>query len=182
MLNKLELEIVKVCKVHGFAAYLQRAWADFPTLERDAASRIYPETQHIQKVLGRMERGITEFDFAYFVQLPQEATNPLQGEQEAWKLLSPILKDYLTRFKQFVSSYSSDKVSDESRQQLLGLVQEGWQLLQKWDTISKAYNPKYEFAIYNRTGWTEKGLQEREEAVKVLICELSSPPVGGGRD
>jgi len=173
MLNQLECEVVKNHKVHGFAAYLQGAWFEFPKLESNISKRNYPIKKDITEILDRMEGRQISFDVEY-AGLSREAINPLKIEQEAWKLLSPKVSTYLEKFRQFLNSYSPEKVNDRSRGELLALTQEGWNLLQKWNIISKSYSPKYEIAIYGQTGWTERDIQEREETVNVLVQNLSS--------
>lgn len=119
-----------------------------------------------------MDRFRSEFDIAYDSS-SMAVVNPLQVEQEAWKLLSPRVAGYLERFGHVIGSCSPDEITEELREQFLGLVKEGWDLLQKWNTISKAYNSKYEMAIYGVTDELCGDVDEREEAVRSLIRDLS---------
>jgi len=172
-LSKLECEVVRRNAIHGVGAYLQWAWICFPKLKKNVLSRDYPTKEHITQVLDRMDKFRVEFDISYN-NLSRETTNPLQAEQEAWELLSPKVAGYLTRFKQFTDSYSPDETNGKSIEQFLGLMKEGWDLLRKWNTISKSNKPKYEMSVYKDvTEWDGNDIQQREKAVRELISELS---------
>jgi len=172
MYSELELKTVKEHKVWGFVAYLQGAFINLPKLDSDISKRHYPKKEHVTKMLDRMNRRKIEFDIEYD-ELSRATENPLQLEQKAWELLSPRVEDHLSRFRQFIDSYSPELITDESREDFLNLTREEWDLVQKWNIISKSYNPKYEMAIYPKTGLTEKDIREKEGLVQVLIQELS---------
>jgi hypothetical protein len=171
MLSKSELEVVPRLKVHGFGIYLQSAWFEYHPLRRDVARGILPARARLGELTSKMGEMKNEFDQQYFIHLPKEIANPLKIEQEAWRLLSPRIRQHLQDFSAYVGGYSAENASCE---QLLPHIDLGWSLLQKWDVISKSYSPKYEIAIYPKTGWSENDIQQREEAVRVLIRELSA--------
>jgi hypothetical protein len=163
MLSKLELEVVNKHKEWGFGAYLQWVWMEYPPLQREIQRGEYPEQDRLKHLVDRMGQQKTGFDFCYLHSLPHEEVNPLKVEQEAWKLLSPKVKQHLDKFGTYIEGYSPQNVEQG---QLLTHVDCGWNLLQHWNTISKSYKAKYE-----QVG---DKVAEREEATRQLIQELSS--------
>lgn len=163
MLSELELEVVNKHKEWGFGAYLQWAWMEYPSLQREIQRGEYAEKDRLKYLVERMGDKKIRFDFCYLHSLPQEEVNPLQVEQEAWKLLSPKVKQHLDEFGNYIEGYSPQNVNQG---QLLTHVDCGWNLLQQWNIISKSYKAKYGQA------WDK--VAEREKATRQLIQELSS--------
>jgi hypothetical protein len=173
MLTPLELRVVKEHKVWGFVAYLQGAFLDFPWLEKQVSEEKYPSKEKVSEVLHRMNFRRIEFNVVYSDPKLDEL-NPLEIEQEAWKLLSPKVKGYVQRFRKFADSYSPVSVNAETKQQFLSLVNEGRDLVLKWNIISRSYAPKYEIALYGVTEPLSKLSDERMEDVRSLIRDLST--------
>lgn len=169
MLSELELKVVREHKIWGFGAYLQTAWFLYPELPEKVSRGEYPKQEELKHANERMNQQRANFNFCYLVSLPHAEANPLLLEQDAWRLLSPKVKQHVDKFAIYIGGYSPEQAN---REQLLAHTSRAWDLLQSWNTISKSYKAKLE------QNW--EMLTSREEAVKVLIRELSSPPVGGG--
>ena len=163
MLSKLEQEVVDNHKEWSFGAYLQWAWLEYLPLQEEIQRGEYPEQDRLKFLVKRMDDKKFGFDICYLHSLPYDGVNPLRVEQEAWKLLSPNVKQHLDKFGTYIKGYSTQNVDSE---QLLAHVNCGWDLLQQWNTISNSHKAKYE------KDWSK--IPEREEATRKLIQELSS--------
>ncbi len=163
MLSELEQEVVDSHKEGYFGAYIQGSWFEYSELQEQIVSGEYPESSRLQEANKKMSGWKKGFDITYLHSLPRAEINPLQVEQEAWKLLSPNIKQYLNEFGTYLEGYSPQNAD---REQLLVHVNWGWNLLQQWNTISNSYKAKYD------KNWSS--IPEREEATRQLIQELSS--------
>jgi len=179
MLSDLELEIVKNHKEWEFGAYLQWAWMEYPNLRMEIAGNEYPEQERLRHLNKRMNGKRLDFDCCYFLSLPLAEANPLQVEQEAWKLLSPKVKQHVNEFGDYIEAYSPKAAKQE---QLLAHVDVGWDLLQKWNVIGQSFGAKYDTAVYRGTQYFSgvcdddwlKGITLEEEVTRRLIRELQA--------
>ncbi len=164
-LNDSEWQIVVICRSHSFAAYLQAAWLHYPKIIRNIAVSIYPTKEELEKVNEKMWLKWGSFEHIYGWLLAEKigiVSHPLQIEQQAWKLLSPLVRKHCEEFKNFLQSYSPETANAD---QLLIYINSWWDLLQKWNIISKSYGSKY------NKDW--KYIESTEEEVRGLIAELS---------
>ena len=161
MLTEREQEIVDEMDASRFGAYLQWAWIEYPSLQEEINERKYPEQKRLKVVSTRMNSHRIEFDTCYLFALPEKEVNPLQIEQEAWRLLSPYIRQHVDEFGVYIISYSPQTAE---QQQLLTYVNTGWNLLQQWKIISQSFKTK------EQQSWAVVG--EREAAVRDLIQEL----------
>jgi len=162
MLSEQELKIVRNCKQWGFGAYLAWAWAVYPKLSRDINKEKYPDKKELVQINERMDQKRIAFDETYLHLLPRESVNPLQVEQEAWKLLSSLVKSQVDSFGKYIESYQPSTVISD---QLLTQINNGWSLLQDWHIISRSYGAKLEEV------WDE--VKADEQKVRDLITRLS---------
>jgi hypothetical protein len=163
MLNRLEQKVVSDHKARQFGAYLQWALPEYPDLQEQIGNARFPEPSRLTVVRNKMGLYRIEFDYYYLISLPRAKVNPLQLEQKAWRLLSPRVKQHLGEFGNYIAKYSQQ---NPERERLLTHINCGWELLQKWNVISKSYKAKHGKV------WTV--VSEREEATKQLIQELSA--------
>lgn len=161
MLAEREQDIVNRSKEWGFGAYLQWAWFEYPSLQGEIGGGHYPTQGRLRDANKRMDSQRKGFDVCYLLALPHEEINPLQIEQEAWRLLSPRVKGYVNEFGIYIDGYSP-RSADQGV--LLTQVNTGWNLLQQWHLISQSYKAKYE------QNWDTVG--EREGALRALIEQL----------
>jgi len=165
MLREREQEIVNKSKEWGFGAYLQWAWIEYPSLQSEIGDGHYPTQGRLRHANKRMDSQRKGFDVCYLLALPHEEVNPLQVEQEAWRLLSPHIKEYVNEFGIYIDGYSP-KTADQAG--LLTHVNTGWDLLYQWHLISQSYRAKYD------QNWDV--VRERENALKNLIEQLRQQP------
>ena len=161
MLTEREQAIVNKSKEWGFDAYLQWAWCEYPSLQGEITESKYPTQTRLRSVNKRMDSERKGFDVCYLLALPEEEVNPLQIEQDAWRLLSPNVRGYVNEFGIYIDGYSPKTAQQEL---LLAHVNTGWNLLQQWNVISQSYKAKYEQV------WDK--VTEREDAVRKLIQGL----------
>jgi len=161
MLTEREQSVVKKSKRRGFGAYLQWAWLEYPELQDDIRRKVFPPRKRLRTANAAMDSQRISFDICYLSSLPAEEINPLQVEQEAWKLLSPQIKQYIGQFGIYIATYSPQTAEQE---QLLGHVDTGWDFIQQWYVVSQSYKAKCE------QNWKKVG--KRETAVKGLIQAL----------
>ncbi len=161
MLTEREQEIINKSKEWGFAAYLQWAWLEYPSLQEEISKKRFPARKRLKYLNAWMNSERIEFDICYLVALPQKEINPLQIEQEAWRLLSPFAELHVNEFGIYIAGYSR-KTAEQ--QPLLTHVNLGWGLLQQWNLISFSFRAKY------KKYWDL--VEEKEAAVRDLIQEL----------
>lgn len=165
-LTDAEINVVRECKDWGgFSAYLQTMWLMYPVLTRRIIKGNFPEKEELAKIIDKMRGHKRSFDYCYFGKLPDASINPLSVEQEAWRLLSPLIEGFTNDFENYLVGYLPQKVQ---ARKLLAYVEKWWDLLNKWNIISRSYRCKLEKM------WDE--LEEREEETKRLIQELTSSP------
>jgi hypothetical protein len=161
-LNEQELEVVRKCKEWGFGAYLQGAWFQYPGLVRKIEEGNYPSQNELIKLNQKMEQRRLSFDDIYLDLLPREELNPLEIEQQAWKLLSPFIRQHTDIFSKFLETYYSNGTQ---REQILTPINNWWNLLQDWNILSNSYKAKLEKM------WDE--VESREQQIRDLTKRLS---------
>lgn len=164
MLNELQQGVVNKCYEIKFGGFLFGALMEYSSLQKEIKKRQYPGQSRLISVNEGMNLGRKGFDVRYFLILPHEEVNPLQVEQEAWKLLSPHVKEYVRDFGIYVEGYSP--LAQVDQQQLLTYIDKGLNLLQQWNIISRSYKAKY-FRLWEEVGG-------REDVVRKLIQELQA--------
>ncbi|MEK6910746.1 MAG: hypothetical protein AABW82_03155 [Nanoarchaeota archaeon] len=162
MLTELESEVVASCKDHGFAAYLQCAWFEYPRMKGKIARPEFPKKPELTKWTRDMGMHKTLFDIYYLHKL-KTGLNPLKVEQQCWELLSPRVENHLTVFNGYLDSYNAKNAKAD---ELLPHLDLSWDLLQKWNVISNSYKAKYCMV------WS--GVKKEEKKVRSLIAVLSS--------
>lgn len=178
MLSDRELDVARRHKEPGFGAYLAWAWLEYPYLQADIKAGKPVKPGRLSYANKRMAGKKFDFDFCYLESLPQEEVNPLQVEQDAWRLLSPLVASYIESFDQYIQGYHPE-IADTN--QLLAYVTTGFELLKKWNIISKLFGEKCYIASYKELpsfanipdeNWF-RGIPEKEKAVIDLIQELA---------
>jgi len=162
ILTPQELEVVRECKELGFGSYLSSAFLEYPRMIRQLQAEKYPSKRVLDNMNDRMDDKRFAFDLHYLIGLARMSVNPLQVEQEAWRLLSPLVKAQVVSFGEYVKSYSPTTATQEP---LLTHVNNGWTLIQYWNTISNCYKTKLDEVFEEILG--------REEEVRGLIRILS---------
>ena len=171
MLSESEQEIVRNHKEWGFGAYLQWAWIEYPDLQEEIGKGKYPEKERLRYANKRMNDRKLGFDFCYSHSLSRAETNPLKVETEAWELLSPVVGQYISEFWNYIEGYSPEAAEPWH---LLAHVNYGWDLLQKWNTISNSYKAKYGTCLGPAEKEEWDNVLEREQNARELILELHS--------
>jgi hypothetical protein len=164
MLSQKEQDVVDNYFMPGFGAYLQWAFSEYPDLRETIVTGKYPDQPRLRECHKEMNRKRVHFDLYYSADhLPSVDANPLRLEQDAWKLLSPKVKQHLVEFDGFIEDYSPQNADGE---QLLAHVDCGWDLLQDWNVISQSYKAKRE-RVWDKVA-------EREDKIMELIRKLST--------
>lgn len=141
-------------------AFLQYAWIVCPKFVKRVSSGVRPLKTDLVDFVEMAEPHFRSFWFYYLFELPRASVNPVPLEQKAWQLLMPKVRKVLNEFEEILNAYEScDK--DILLRSLKGL----WDLIQKWNIISRSFKCKLEKM------WDE--LEEREKEVEKLIEELS---------
>ena len=169
MLTELEYEVVRSCEIDNFCAYLQWTQLEYPSLIRDVERKCYPQQTMLKHCIERMIDERNSFDYCYFSRLRDEKVNPLQTEQAAWRLLSPLVRAHTDGFGGYLAGYSP---ASAEKDPLLAHLNDGLGLVEDWNVISRSYGAKLEKM------WDQ--LEAREQAAKDLIERLSSK-VGSAR-
>ena len=112
-LTEQEQYIVDRSKVWYFGAFLQACWFQYPDLLKEIGAGDFPETETLQSLNEKMTDARIDFDFIYLIDLPEREINPLKTEQEAWKLLSPLIKKHEKKFGDYIENYSLQNVDQE---------------------------------------------------------------------
>jgi hypothetical protein len=173
MLSELEQKVVDEHKEGGFGAFLSVMWNIYPPpehygLRRDISQGKFPEQNRLTYANDYMTKWRQNFDICYLFSLPAAPVNPLQVEQEAWRLLSPRVKQHTDEFGEYILSYSPQTSEKEP---LITHISNGWDILQKWNVISESYKAKYE-SYKAKYGMSRSTIEETETAAKALIEEL----------
>jgi hypothetical protein len=180
MLSELELKVVRDHKVHDFKSEMSYLWMSYEDHKTTLTEDNLPDDEDIKKFYDIIETYRFEFDETYR-NLQEAKVNPLKIEQEAWELLSERIKQYQIDHKEFIENAHSIDNTPENRQKLSDYLDGAFELLKKWEIISKSYAGKYDIAIYRGKPnfehmtdekWMED-IPEREQRVEGLIEELS---------
>jgi len=141
-LTREELQVVLKHHCDGFAACLQAYIADYPVTMDEIQRGRYPSREELAEMNNRIRAQQEGFDWHYFQSLPCYAVNPLRVEQEAWRVLSPHIKDYVDMVDRFLAGYSPGSIDQQTTGQLLSLINNGWLLIQDWNVISNSFKAK----------------------------------------
>ncbi|MBI2140238.1 hypothetical protein HYU14_04890 [Candidatus Woesearchaeota archaeon] len=198
MFSELELAVIEDHNVKGFYAGLMGLRGILASVRNavDKSEGISPE--HLITFYEKLMRFSTEFDRVYLQRIKSAPVNPLEPERQAWLLLSPIIGEYLGRYKRFLDGGKQAEVYEEESIQYLT---EGMDLVRKWMIIGDLYKVKLDIVAsdklpgfleargipiedalpdYNHTHevWLDERYQEissRQEDLQRLIQELSKP-------
>lgn len=162
-LTAQEQDIVHRYKEQQFGAFLQWVWLFYPEFAEKGER---PSNENLGKILERLREVIWGFNFCYFHRLPRETVNPLLVEQEAWRKLSPLIKQHADKLGALLPRLVSGEGNLEG--DLLAEIKHGWELFQKWNVISNSFRTKHD------SNWNL--VEEREEAVRNLVFEEESIP------
>lgn len=161
-LTEQEQQVVNKSKIYFFSAFLQGAYITTPLMLEKIDKKEYPSQEKLDQLNQKTDNYRFNFDFEYLVALPDKEINPLQLEQEAWKLLSPLVKEHVDVFGEFIKYYLPQ---EEYGDELVKHLDNWFDLIQKWNIIAESYGAKY--------GHDWKNVENSEESVKKLIQELT---------
>jgi hypothetical protein len=157
---------------------LELKWDDY--LEKRGDNENVLDVEDVRYFFETIKDQKDYFDDIYFRRLPKFSVNPLEREQAAWKLLSPVIKEYLSGSKNFVETYSANV---EERASVCDFMEKGYELLLKWRVIQRSYGVKSDVAVYRNSKLLKMGVTEsmphileNERKVEELITELSEVP------
>lgn len=162
MFTELERQVIEAHKIHNFGAYLQHSYFVYPAMQEEVVEGVLPQRLRLEEMHVDMNQNRIEFNETYLYSLPLQPANPLVVEQQAWRLLSPRVRNHTDEFGDYIKGYSPETAQYE---QLLGQLNTGWGLILKWNVISQSFKGK-------QYGGVENVLAEREQAVRDLIEEL----------
>lgn len=154
--------IITESKLWGFANHLNDAWWIYEECEILLQHGSFPSKNTLTYLCENTDHDVKDFDTIYFSFLPIQPVNPLPVETEAWKLLSPQIRQFVTAFGTYLNTYAQESAVSEQLQAHLII---GKDLLEKWNIISDSWKAKYE-------GEWDTKVPREEESVKELIEQL----------
>lgn len=163
------MQVIQELRVWGFGNFMffwQGGAGEYSNLLKIIEEGSFPKKERITSLAERISDKMAEFDYKYLTSLPLQPVNPLRLEQNAWRLLTFQIKEYLEGFMTYSRTYSPDNANKET---LVGYLNKADALLKQWDVIGHSFSAKYDKL------WDK--IDEKEDAVRKLIVELD--PIRG---
>jgi hypothetical protein len=145
----------------------------YPLVLEDVSEKGYASSKELnvlKELNEKMDNYRMGFNITYNIELPRSKINPLKTEQKAWELLSPLIKNHLDTCKEYIKTNSSKTERDKDRSdKIIEIINTGYDLVKKWNIISKSYASKL-------SKNSDEEIIKTENNLKELITTLSSKP------
>ncbi|MFA6305918.1 MAG: hypothetical protein WC651_04325 [Candidatus Gracilibacteria bacterium] len=167
MLDEAARKEIEETRAFQGGASLQCAYFDYEHYTEGLSFGMAPPSSALRSTHSRMRENCMHFDSKYCEQLGAKPLTVLAPEQETWTCLSPLVHDFLGRFKIFIDGYDSEQNEESKKTTLKTLLNEYWDLIQKWNVISQSYKAKEFFK-------SDEQVAEREQAIRALIESIKA--------
>jgi hypothetical protein len=167
MLDEAARKEIQETRALQVGAFLQSSYIDYGNYIEGLSLGKLPDLSDLHSTNSRMRGHYMSFNFKYCKNFGAKPLTVLAPEQEAWTCLSPLIYNFLERFKVFIDGYET-KQDDESKKTIFRiLLNEYWRLILKWNVISQSYKAKEMFE-------SDEQVAEREQAIRALTEHIKA--------
>ncbi len=166
MLSELELMVVDSCVVHNFNARITEIMMAIESYTEKIIKGNWPDRSDVQGFITKLDFFHFNFDSIYFERLNIREINPLKKEQEAWKGLSPIIKQYLRNMEEYIKNYHPKEMNGSDVKILLINLNKGLDLVNTWLIIARCFKQKHERMSDPQIAYAEKMVENHFYCLK----------------